>query len=307
LNKRTFTLRAGILAVATADYKPEHVAVDEAVIAQLSPPEGGFSLMKTNLPGTPAGSSLQSAIAYLLTLNALNYRFWSLRDGKVDRYAFEGAVGALGMRKAFDAAWGANPDPSQLALKLRTQSIESMFGDIPDPTSRRLMLEDLLVATTDKPSVMDYAHRLAAWIKEEKRVTTEMAGDIAYSFYVAYADDYLKRAQLALAEIAGYCAEIGEPVESSDLTVFTDYQVPRVMRALGILKYSPALIAKVDGLQLIDRASDEENAIRAATLLAGEAMAQAFKVTPAQIDNVLWLQRNKAGSAPFHLTVTTDY
>lgn len=96
-------------------------------------------------------------------------------------------------------------------------------------------------------------------------------------------------------------------MDCSQLTLCADYQLPRMLRAMGVLEYSPGLAQKVDSQTLIEKDSIEERAIRAATIVAGEMLAEHFGVTPAAVDNFLWTNRSKAGSAPFHLTITTDY
>jgi hypothetical protein len=125
-------------------------------------------------------------------------------------------------------------------------------------------------------------------------------------FPVAYRDIYLKREQLALAEIAGHIAEQGAKVEL-DVTAFADYQVPRVLRGIGVLEYSAGLAASVERFDLIAEGSVVERAIRGATIVACREMAEVLGTTDAAIDNYLWTKRNAVGNTPFHLTVTTDY
>ena len=91
------------------------------------------------------------------------------------------------------------------------------------------------------------------------------------------------------------------------LTVFADYQVPRIMRALGVLTYSPTLSQKIENLELLPKDGADERAIRGATVLAGELMATRFGVDASMVDNYLWTNRNTVGSVPFHLTLTEDY
>jgi len=62
----------------------------------------------------------------------------------------------------------------------------------------------------------------------------------------------------------------------TDLTAMADYQVPRVLRALGVLRY-------------------------------GEALAAKYGVQAALVDSMLWSAQNIAGTARFHLTETTYY
>lgn len=53
-----------------------------------------------------------------------------------------------------------------------------------------------------------------------------------------------------------------------NLTTFPDYRVPQLLRELGIMNYSPALAAAVDGREEIVAGSRHELEIRAATVVA---------------------------------------
>jgi len=86
-----------------------------------------------------------------------------------------------------------------------------------------------------------------------------------------------------------------------------DYQVPRVLRALGVLEYCPSLADRINRHDLLEEGGPEELAIRAATIIACEAIAAHTGGTSADIDNLLWLSQDIAGDAPFHLTETRLY
>jgi hypothetical protein len=294
--------RDRVLDWAHMCYCPELVAIDAAKLAELSPPAGAMSPMKAELIGKPMGRSLTDAIQYLIVLNSLNYRFWSLDGGNFFRYEYAGAIGAMGMRKAFIAAWGEDATPATFRRALLGRTIEEVFGDIPDPESRREILMEVL----DEPRLARAADTLVTQVFSSGKVTVESAALLASLFPFAYSDTYLKKAQLALAEVAGHCLEAGIPVQPT-LTVFADYQVPRVLRALGVLKYSSELSDLIDNQKLLSKYGAEEEAIRAAAILAGEQIAERFGVDPSVVDNYLWTHRSLAGKAPFHLTETTEY
>jgi len=63
--------------------------------------------------------------------------------------------------------------------------------------------------------------------------------------------------------------------------------VPRVLRALGILRYGETLARKVDAKILIEANSAEERAIRAASVLAVERISAYLHVPAEAIDNLL--------------------
>jgi hypothetical protein len=89
---------------------------------------------------------------------------------------------------------------------------------------------------------------------------------------------FLKRAQLCAAMVQGCCAgEGGAPVfhDMHELTVFSDYRLPQLLRALGILVLAPELARAVDAKELLREGSEEEVEVRAATIHAAELLHKA--------------------------------
>lgn len=275
-----------LLSLAQSDYRSALVHIDTDALLQLQLPDSfQFSLMKTGL-------------------HSINYMFWELRDGKVYRYAYEGQIGALGMRQAMQRAWGPDLDPNLFKKSLGSgdaATITALFGDIPDPVSRG---QHLLEAVD--PVRLNAALGVLQAATSAGMFTVDTARQLAVLFPIAYGQDaYLKRAQLAIMEYAGYLAEQGIQVHL-DLTVAADYQLPRVMRALGVLVYDPEVASLIDQQQIIERDSEIERALRSATILGAQAMAKHLGVSEPAVDNFLWLHRKEA-TGPFHLTPTTDY
>lgn len=288
-------------------YEPSFVAIDHDAIKSLQLAQSGLSLLPSFLPermrATPA-----TGIAFLIALNAINYMFWDIKevDGArtLARYSYDGKEGAMGMRAAFDKFWEAHVNNlGGYPAVLDVADIKLYFGDIPDPAGRAVLLDDVLQGT----GLFSFAGGLLSKIKNSGKVDADDAANLAQSFSIAYSDPFFKRAQLAIAMVAGFLSECGMSVDTSGLTLFADYQVPRSLRALKLLSYSEALLAKIDSLTLIEEGSKEENAICAATILAGRAMADHFGASEAVLDNFLWQYRKQAGAIPFHLTHTRRY
>lgn len=299
------TAKHQLLTLARADYQPALVAWDPEAIAALHPPSAPLGLMTSGLMGRQAGATPELAAAYLIALNSQNFMFWSpdFAEG-FTRYQFGGQSGAIGMRAAFDLAWGDARTPAGLRRRFAPASsaaVVDLFGFISLPPVRMEHLNEVLHGHALEDAALELARAAQTGC-----LTTDDAARIATRFPVAYSDPYLKRAQLAVMWFAGYMAEIGAPVDL-DLTVASDYQLPRVMRALGVLRYSPSLAGLVDRKMLICRGSAEERAIRAATILGAQAMAEHLGVSEPAIDNYLWQCRKSCGDAPHHLTVTADY
>jgi len=96
------------------------------------------------------------------------------------------------------------------------------------------------------------------------------------------------------------------PIDISNLTVFADYQVPRVMQKVGILKYHPDLYKAIGMYIEFPSDSTIEKALRAATILAGHEISEQYNIPAAKIDNWLWTKRNDCVH-PHHLTDTSRY
>ena len=110
------------------------------------------------------------------------------------------------------------------------------------------------------------------------------------------------------------------PFEDGDtLSLCADYQLPRSLRALGILEYSPTLTAYVDQEKLIESGSLLEIELRMATIFAGEQLKRCInailveqnkpQVRSHELDYLLWnygrqLDRNRS---KHHLTRTIMY
>jgi len=125
-----------------------------------------------------------------------------------------------------------------------------------------------------------------------------------------------KRAQIFVADLYGAFdgQSWGAFHDLDKLTTFADYQVPRVLRDLGVLQYKPALAEAVARQQLIDSGSEAEVEIRACTVWAVELMirelaSRGAPLTAVALDWILWnLSKNPAyQTSPHHRTLTTFY
>lgn len=299
------TVKQRILDRARQDYRPQWVQVDMQAIERLPKRENRFALMTSGLAGRAVGREPLHAAAYIIALNSLNFMFWTpTTDGAIP-YAWNGDTGASGMRAGFDLVWGDGATP--LALRARfgdgdESAVIAAFGPISLARRRAQHLREVLA---DDRLEQAAAELVAAGASG--RLSADDAQRLAQRFPMAYGQDpYLKRAQLAILWYAGYLAENGDNV-LLDIAPSADYQMPRVMRAIGVLRYAAELAAKIDGCKLIMRGSEEEHAIRAATVLAAEAMATHLGVSEPAIDSALWKNRAACGATPYHLTVTSDY
>ncbi|MFW5889746.1 MAG: queuosine salvage family protein [Bacillota bacterium] len=126
------------------------------------------------------------------------------------------------------------------------------------------------------------------------------------SFDCYSSDFFLKRAQLFIMQLQRYF-NCWKEEQFSSFTVPSDYQLPKVLRHLGIIDYSNDLYDRIICREeLIAKGSLEEIQIRSATILACDAIAKHLDTTSFTVDNLFW-QSRKITNDPFHLTYTTDY
>jgi hypothetical protein len=129
-----------------------------------------------------------------------------------------------------------------------------------------------------------------------------------------------KRAQLAAAMLHEKLLDIGAPTfpesDTRQLTVFVNYELPKVLRALGIIQYSKKLAARVDNQEEIPYGTPEEVEIRSVTLYAANRLEEEIRainpasgVTALHVDFKLWNSGRKLDPEIYkhHLTRTTAY
>lgn len=125
-----------------------------------------------------------------------------------------------------------------------------------------------------------------------------------------------KRAQLAVGMLTSRLAGTGQfdTPDVDQLTVFADYQLPRGLRAMGILQYDDALADKVDNGKPIEKGSQMEKEIRAHTIVAAQLLINEMKKRPGfekldarGLDSYLWSTARKDKNSRPHVTVTTAY
>jgi hypothetical protein len=305
-----------VRTLAWNDYAPSLARVDFEAIEALEPPPAC---------GAPAPLLPREALlaahppayaAALLALGALDYRFWTLEAGQVRRYAHGSRLGAPALQAAFLAAWGAAagervPGPtlahlvSDVHRRLAGEGLQRSLGDIPDPESRRALLEEVLDADRLGLAVRLLVGRMAC----TGELSWEDAQLLARLFPRGYgADPYLKKAQRVLMVVAaqwnagrasGRCA--------LNLTATADDRLPGALHALGVLELDPEFEHAIRTRRLVPAGSVEERALRAATVIACDLLVTQFGAAAEQVEHWLGARCEVAAGAPFHLTLTTAY
>jgi hypothetical protein len=126
-----------------------------------------------------------------------------------------------------------------------------------------------------------------------------------------------KRAQLGPATLYGRFENKGlfQVNDIEELTIFADYEIPKVLRHFGALIYENSLAKKVDTQEPILKNSKEELEIRASTIHASMKLIdkvneyrkkQNEKVNALHLDYKLWSESRNI-KAPPHITTTIAY
>lgn len=300
--------RIGVMEIARDWYAFGHVKINDEKIRQLPPgtitpaPEEE-NIMGSTLPG-PAELYLSQAEA-IIVIGAINHMFWDVVDGEFIRYEHKGKVGALAMTSAVENAWGDHNSPLRQArekkIPLTVEGVKEVFGDIPAPQARVEILNEILLSD----QLSDLALAAQRMGQAHDTLGVEFAARLADAFPLGYADELLKKAQLTTSWLWRQARQAGS-LSDCDVTAFADYQIPNVMRAMGILEYEQELAARIDAGDLIEANGPHERCIRAAALLAVDRISEQQNVAVADVDYWLWLRRKEV-SSPFHRTRTTLY
>jgi hypothetical protein len=117
---------------------------------------------------------------------------------------------------------------------------------------------------------------------------------------------FWKRAQIAPNDLA--LAGVAEFSDLDRLTIFADNLVPHVLRVDGVLRYDPALAARIDAGELLPP-GEEEQEIRACAVHACELIAARLGTPARLLDTALWNkgQAPRYKSVPRHRTRTVFY
>lgn len=298
---------------ARAFYTPELVTVDRVAAASLAsgitsgPSHRGMDTCEE------WGSEERAFVPYFLMLNSVNFKFWSVdSSGRLDRYEAWGATGSVamsrGMRGLFHAVesiWRAPHTSEDTAHRLVEENFDAFLPSIPDREARLRCLLDV----AGRPHLLRSASKaISRRVHDRSRLTPVDILSLVESFPLAYGSDpFCKRAQLALMMVAARYSAYGHRIALPGFSAAADYQLPKVLRAEGVLVYAPELEEWVDNGVELSSGSPEETAIRAATILACDLLVRLSSLDTVTVDHWLWTRREKYASARFHLTSTTDY
>lgn len=290
-----------VMNQANADYQPSLVSIDYDAIKNLNFLIDFKEALSPHENEALKGKDLNESIRFLLALNSINYQYWDLHGDEFVRYHHNKAVGALACYDGFVHLWEELQKNATLYDRLNEDVMTQYFGDIPEKASRIEILKESL-----NPATLSRAALLVEKHLRQGLIDTQTAADVAEVLPKSFKEPYLKKVQLALYEIHLHAKSFAVYSKES-LTVAADYQLPKVLEAMGVIQYSDGLKEKISNYKPIEVDSAEERAIRAATILSCEEISAQKNVSIPAIDRWLWLARNNFKDKKFHLTKTTAY
>ena len=262
---------------------------------------------------------------FFLFLDANNFCFWRKKGSNLDKWSYsykeKTSSGAGGLwllcRKLYDEG-KFNPNSLDFFLKLEEKNAKELFGEIP------LIEERVKIWREVAENLKNYNCSFRSLIEQNNRDIEKILKILITEFPQAFWDvssyknkpiPFLKKALLLLGMIQGRFGIFDERDVKKEMTVYADYQLPRVLRYLGILEYSFSLAKKVDNLEIIPRDSEEEVEIRASTIIASKMIEKEIekigRINPVIMDYLIWKKSReeefKKNAKPHHLTITTCY
>jgi hypothetical protein len=273
---------------------------------------GAIEAYAATLPAAPPpipdldGASEDERAAFSLTLNAINFGsgwFPTLRKppGLSGFRTVEAGVRAHGPWSAEELvrmtperiASAVGQDPGHELMRLFAVHLRELGQRVRDEHGGRF----LGLARAGGGSAVALVEHLATW---------DTWQDV--SPYDGERVPLFKRAQIAAGDLA--LSGLAPAGDLAQLTLFADNLVPHVLRIDGVLRFDPALVARIDAGELIEHDSPEEVEIRAVALHAVELLVAAHGATTATtVDNVLWQRGADARykAHPRHRARTTAY
>ncbi len=282
------------------------VAIDAAELERFAASVPVAEVASPPLDGYPDfGGDAERAAAWVFALDAVNFGSgWFPLLAKRPGHSGYRHVEAC-LRERFERR-GA-PSPTELARTTRAACRE--LFEQPDPAPADELLVLFARAWTDLGRWVIARHGgsfLSAARAAGRSVERLVASLLEMPLYRDIATwrgepvPFLKRAQITAWDLS---RAVPDPELRFDdlerLTLFADNLVPHVLRLDGVLRFDPALVARIEREDLLEWGSPEEVEIRACAVHAVERIAERLRaggraVCAAQLDQWLWLRGGEA-------------
>jgi hypothetical protein len=257
---------------------------------------------------------------YIFVMDALNFCFWPSPGFEYDTLAVSLKHRLEANPNAFDA--------SQL-VNITAEELSSWFPahlPLPQVEERVLRVQELgaaLLEDFDGLAANMVRKAQGSAVRLVQLMLKHVTGFRDTSIYRGRLVHLYKRVQILVGDVWAAYGRRTAPRNAADpfyftdvdqLTMFADYRVPQILRALSVMKYSAELSAAIDAQEEIACGSPEEVEIRACTVVAVDRLQQALRrrglnLLVVEVDWLLW-QRGEAAKdsiLPHHRTSTIYY
>jgi hypothetical protein len=283
---------------------------------------------------TAPNVSNDDVLDFLFVGNTINFQFRDYETGEkfAAEYAgteWEGAFGMWGcLKREFDE------NPSILAgntlSSLSKGDVERLFAPSNGIEMPMLNERHEILTQVGERLVADYEGRFSNLIDTARprlfadgeglvdQLVTDFpfrdSSTVTLSGGRSHEIHFWKRAQLAPGMAYGrfHDSDAFRLEDPLDFTIFVDYNLPNVLRGLGILEYSDHLAGLIDSRTMLDAGRREEVEIRAATVAVADALLERLNerrdspIYAPHLDYKLFSMRDEV-STPIHMTRTTAY
>jgi hypothetical protein len=304
-------------AAAEVTRRARHVRIENEALEELA------GLLARERPGQPSldpgqrglGSDA-STIAFVLTLNAINFGSgWFPHLRKRDGLSgYLTIAGALRERFERDGPWTA----AELEQLGAADCARSFGQELAPPVSELMELFAQALRELGTFLAREHRGRFAGPVEEARGSAEQLVRSLArmplyrdVARYEGFEVPFYKRAQITCSDLAEALRGrgLGAFRDIDELTLFADNLVPHVLRTFGVLLYSPDLAKRIDAEELIPSGSAEEVEIRAVALhaverLAGSCARRGWRAPPRRLDHLLWSrgQSPRVKARPRHRT-----
>lgn len=285
-----------------------------------------------NEPVFPKGAD-STLIDFMFTTSSIDFQFTWRDTGKKyvfitnDGTSFSGAYGMhAALKEAFDSGVPILDGVYLAEMTLdRARSLFEKSSPVPMLAERAEILREIGTVLVKKYG--GHFHNLVS--ESGNRIFDNGGGVVerltedfpSFKDYAIYDNRFVlfnKRAQLAPALVEGRFLGEGKTLfPQSDveaLTVFADYQLPKILNYLGILVYPQELADRIARRELIPKGGWEEVEIRAWTIWVAKMLEKKInQINPSknintlQMDFQLWSSGRGIKGLEHHFTETTAY
>jgi len=301
--------------------KPKHVWISDSIIDERASFIKGELKDDNELMGRPnipkptheptlEESDIAQVVLYELMASSVNYKYWY---GKHDIRPNDSCANK--MYQVLDDSFSALSIPETISSNYCTGLVDvftanlalERFPMMKDRSSNLAELKRDILGRGDPkypPNASFFANQMAKDILDGSERVDEWLKTLITSFPGFGQDIFLKRAFLFFMMLNRRMGWFSNDIHK--LPIPADYQIPKILRGWGCLKYGDELCGMIDNSELIPQGSLMECEIRASSIIACQRLSERASVTMSDVDNYIWINR-KSCSDPFHLTITTDY